>query len=72
MPPVINMENCDLCEICYDICPEDVFLMTEEGPKVANPDECWYCGGCVMDCPSSAITMRFPPSMRVSVLRTTG
>ena len=68
MPPIINMEDCNLCETCHDICPEDVFIMTDDGPQVVHPDECWYCGGCVMDCPESAITMKFPPTMRASVL----
>ena len=69
MPPIVTEEFCNLCGKCCEICPEDVFVMTESGPAVRRPDECWYCGACAMDCPTSAIKIRIPPSMRVSAQR---
>jgi ferredoxin len=32
-------------------------------PRVFHPDECWYCGSCVMECPrkdQDAIIVRWP------------
>ena len=29
---------------------------TSTHPVAAYPDECWYCGCCVMECPTGAIT----------------
>jgi len=72
MPPIITMEECSLCGKCSDICPEDVFLMTDAGPQVVRPDECWYCGACVMDCPTSSIKIKIPLAMKVSALRVEG
>jgi ferredoxin len=35
----------------------------EKGPEVIYGEECSYCGACVMDCPASAISIRYPPAM---------
>ncbi|MBQ1390388.1 MAG: 4Fe-4S binding protein, partial [Firmicutes bacterium] len=29
-------------------------------PVVSFPDECWYCGCCVMECPTGAISLHHP------------
>jgi NAD-dependent dihydropyrimidine dehydrogenase PreA subunit len=71
-PVIIDYEKCKKrlpCGICVNICPEDVFVMTDNGPQVAYPDECYYCGACAMDCPASAIKVRIPLAMKVSALR---
>ena len=50
MPPVIDKDLCNYCGtcgICYDICPQDVFIFDkkqEQVPAIAYPQECWYCG----------------------------
>jgi formate dehydrogenase major subunit len=61
--------HCFQCETCVDICPDDVYRGNGNGTLVAYPDDCCYCGCCVMDCPCSAITIRTPLPMRVSALR---
>ncbi|NSW95145.1 MAG: ferredoxin family protein [Bacteroidales bacterium] len=57
-------EKCTGCNNCVEICQVDVFLPGNEkggSPVVAFPGECWYCGCCVMVCPSEeAITLRHP------------
>lgn len=57
--------HCQLCGRCVDHCPGYVLEMTEKGPKVAFPDECWHCGSCRVNCPSSCIYYEFPVSMLV-------
>lgn len=69
MPPVIDMSKCDLCNVCVDICPEDVFMATKQGPIIKYPEECWYCGSCVQDCHLDCIRIVFPVPMRLSALR---
>lgn len=61
--------HCFKCTTCVEVCPEDVFAMTEDGVQIVYPDECFTCGACVMDCPCSAITMRLPAPMRLAALR---
>lgn len=62
MPPLINSELCILCKKCADICPLDVIKYRDGAIVVLYPDECWHCRACVMDCPSQAISMRYPLS----------
>jgi len=66
MPPQIDKTLCQRCGTCYDICPQDIFGCREaEIPTVDYPDECWYCGACVIDCPAEAIRLRLPLQMRI-------
>lgn len=65
MPPVINKEICNECQICYAICPEDVFYVEEGVVLVGHPDECWHCGACMIDCPLNAIDLYIPLPMRL-------
>ncbi len=57
--------HCQLCGRCVEHCPGYVLEMTEKGPRVAFPDECWHCGSCRVNCPSSCIYYEFPVSMLV-------
>jgi len=40
----------------------------EKEPIVMYPEECWFCGGCVEECPApGAITLVHPTQQRISV-----
>ena len=53
----IEVEKCDGCEECVNLCPSEVFEI-QDGKSVAiNPDECVFCLTCVEGCPNSAITV---------------
>jgi len=68
MPPVINKNLCNSCGICYKICPQDVFSFDKKkkaAPVVAYPKECWYCGGCVVDCPEGAVSLNLPLPLHI-------
>ena len=70
MPPVIDEEKCICCGTCVEVCSEDVFYGSKEGelPVVSNPEECWHCNACVLDCKQSAVTLRLPlPAMMLHV-----
>lgn len=74
-PVEINEETCNGCNICVDVCMSDVLQPNpEQGkpPIVMYPDECWYGGCCVEECPRyerGAIKLIIPLSEKVSVLR---
>ncbi len=66
MPPVIDKKLCNTCGICYNICPQDVFSFDrKQAPVVAYPQECWYCGACVVDCPKGAVSLSLPLPLHI-------
>jgi adenylylsulfate reductase subunit B len=66
MPAIIDKDGCNLCGICYDICPQDIFSFDGKSPPdVVYPEECWHCGACVLDCPVDAVRLRLPLQMHI-------
>jgi adenylylsulfate reductase subunit B len=68
MPPVIDKDLCNYCGICYNICPQDVFIFDKKQkqvPAIAYPQECWYCGACVFDCPEGAVSLTLPLPLHI-------
>ena len=65
MPPVIDESKCVKCGLCAQISCMDVIKKTETEPAeivVRYPNECWHCRACAIDCPTQAITIRYPLS----------
>lgn len=59
----IHHGRCIACKTCYEICPSDVFEFDEREKllSVAYPEECWFCGACIYDCPADgALKMEIP------------
>lgn len=66
MAPKFDIDKCVKCGVCYEICPENVIALDEEGaPYALYPYECWHCGACVMDCKVNAIHLQEPLFMRL-------
>ena len=63
---------CTGCNQCVEICRSDVLIPNPEDKKppiVLYPDECWYCGCCVLECNRpGAITMLHPLNQSISVV----
>jgi NAD-dependent dihydropyrimidine dehydrogenase PreA subunit len=53
----IEVEKCDGCEECVNLCPSEVFEMQDGKSVAVNADECVFCLTCVEGCPNSAITV---------------
>ena len=55
--PVIDMERCSHCMLCWVYCPDGA-IKAEDG-KVVGIDlaHCKGCGICAQECPRKAITM---------------
>jgi len=68
-PVIFNSEICTGCNVCVTSCQMDVLHPNPgkaEVPIILFPDECWYCGSCVEDCPTSgAIKLNHPLINRV-------
>jgi len=67
MPPVIDSDECVPCNICIEVCPEDVFFGSRQDavPQLAYPDECYHCAACVIDCPTGGISLYIPLPLRL-------
>ena len=63
---------CTGCNQCVEICRSDVLMpnpVDKLPPIVLYPDECWYCGCCVLECHRpGAITMLHPLNQSISVI----
>ncbi|MBL7084656.1 MAG: 4Fe-4S binding protein [Candidatus Omnitrophica bacterium] len=51
----INLEKCDGCGKCVEVCPVDAIKVEKE--KAVVNDECVDCGTCVEECPNKAISL---------------
>jgi len=53
-PVTFNEKVCNGCNHCVEVCQVDVYIpnpVKGKQPIILHPDECWYCGCCVNDCP---------------------
>jgi len=62
--PKINIEICNLCEICKDICPMGAIYHhwphkedSSDNMMKVRYDRCIGCGVCASNCPSGSITL---------------
>jgi len=56
----IDVESCNACADCVEICPKKILIETQEGIKTQNEIECILCQDCVDVCP------RDPPAIEMS------
>ncbi len=67
-PVTFDPEICNGCNQCVEVCQVDVYISNPEDgqpPIILHPDECWYCGCCVIDCPCpGAIKINWPLQQR--------
>lgn len=54
--PLIDLDNCLQCGICWKFCPDAAILIENEFP-VIDYDYCKGCGLCAEECPAKCITM---------------
>ena len=67
-PVIIDTKICNGCNHCIEVCQIDVYMPNPEKgkpPIILHPDECWYCGCCVNDCPRpGAMKFNWPLQQR--------
>jgi hypothetical protein len=52
--PRVNPEYCDLCQTCFNFCPEQA-IIEKEGKAFIVSEKCIGCGECLVVCPLGAI-----------------
>ncbi len=53
----LNINACVGCGICTQVCPHQVFKITESKVNISDLDSCMECGACANNCPVEAITV---------------
>jgi DNA-directed RNA polymerase subunit D len=56
----IDSERCDGCGKCVKVCPEEIFMETDQGIETQEVIECTLCMDCVDACPQD------PPAVDIS------
>ena len=68
-PIIIDRNFCNGCNRCVKICLMDIFIPNAEKgqpPIILYPEECYYDGCCVDECPEEgAIQLNHPLMQRV-------
>ncbi len=54
--PIINLDKCNKCGLCYIFCPDAAIEMNDEDYPEVNLFYCKGCGICSVECPTKAIT----------------
>ncbi|MFW6140045.1 MAG: DUF362 domain-containing protein [Acidobacteriota bacterium] len=56
--PRVDPKYCDLCQTCFDFCPEQA-ITEKEGKAFIVSEKCIGCGECLVVCPRGAVKMRW-------------
>ena len=51
----LDQSSCTGCTRCLEVCPHQVFGISEKVAIIDDFDACMECGACVRNCPSGAI-----------------
>ncbi|WP_434512101.1 mercury methylation ferredoxin HgcB [Desulfitobacterium sp. AusDCA] len=51
----LNTERCTGCGQCLEVCPHQVFILSEGKTVINDKDRCIECGACVKNCPFNAL-----------------
>jgi len=55
--PIIDMDRCTHCMICWVYCPDGSILVTDGKVSGVDLAHCKGCGICAHECPRKAISM---------------
>lgn len=53
----LDQPACIGCGMCLEVCPHQVFSLTEKKASIADRNSCMECGACALNCPVKAISV---------------
>lgn len=53
----LRQEDCIGCNKCVEVCPHQVFRISERKAQIVDHNACLECGACTTNCPVSAISV---------------
>jgi NAD-dependent dihydropyrimidine dehydrogenase PreA subunit len=64
-----NSEKCTGCGRCAEVCPRDVFEMSDKRAAIIDKDRCMECGACALNCDFGAISVNAGVGCAAAVIR---
>jgi NAD-dependent dihydropyrimidine dehydrogenase PreA subunit len=56
MPATIDVEKCNGCKSCVEVCPINLIEVPDKH-AIVNREDCIDCNACADECPNEAITI---------------
>lgn len=53
----LDRQACIGCGRCREVCPHQVFDLSEKKAAICDRDACMECGACALNCPAKAISV---------------
>lgn len=53
----LDVEACNGCTLCTQVCPHGVFVMEDRRARIVDRGACMECGACAKNCAQGAITL---------------
>jgi NAD-dependent dihydropyrimidine dehydrogenase PreA subunit len=53
----LDVERCNGCGLCVEVCPHAVFELKDKRVTLADRGACMECGACALNCVAGAVTL---------------
>jgi ferredoxin len=50
--------KCIGCRLCVEVCPHNVFIMSQKRAEIMDKDRCMECGACALNCKPGALSVK--------------
>lgn len=65
----LDREKCVGCGMCANVCPHEVFAITNGKAEILDSNSCMECGACAKNCAFSAVTVHPGVGCAAAIIR---